>query len=97
MHYNMQFVFSENLKKISVRGHLLLGVVLRLVLEEAVGVVEHLLHCGEQQQVCAQLQLQLLAVVLHRQHAAQRDAQGRADLLGLQAAGRERHQQNTIS
>ena len=82
------------LNVISVRGHLLLGIALtlRLVLEEAVGVVEHLLHSVEQQQVCAQLQLQLLAVVLHRQHAAQRDAQGRAELLGLNGSGRERRQ-----
>ena len=94
MHDQMRIFFSENL--ICVRGHLLLGITLQLVLEEAVGVVEHLLHSVEQQQVCAQLQLQLLTVVLHRQHAAQRDAQGRADLLGLNGSGRERRQKTQL-
>ena len=42
----MRIYFSENL--ISVRGHLLLDITLRLVLEEAVSVVEHLLHSVEQ-------------------------------------------------
>ena len=94
MHDQMHIYFSENL--ICVRGHLLLDITLRLVLEEAVGVVEHLLHSVEQQQVYAQLQLQLLTVVLHRQHAGQRDAQGRADLLGLNGSGRERRQKTQL-
>ncbi|TNN53309.1 hypothetical protein EYF80_036464 [Liparis tanakae] len=57
-----------------------------LVLEEAVGVVQHLLGGRQQQDVDVLVQLQLLAVALHQQHARHGDAEGLAQLPGLKGA-----------
>ena len=58
-----------------------------LVLKEVVCVVQHLLHSSKQQYVSVLVQVQLLTVVLHRQHTGQGDAQRLTQLPGLKESG----------
>lgn len=63
-------------------------VLNNLVLKEAVCIVQHLLHSSKQQCVSVLVQVQLLAVVLHRQHTGQGDAQRLTQLPGLKDSKR---------
>lgn len=54
------------------------------VVEVVVGEAKHLEDGAEQQDVHVEVQLQLLAVVLHGNHAGQRHPEPSRDLLGLE-------------